>query len=326
MLKKMFLCVSLSLGLIYSSKSQVINFEDLSLPPDSFWNGSDFSGGFNSGIYASFPNNFVDYGGGVTAWDGFSYSNKLNDSLQDFNNMYSSYAGNQLVNSAIFGVSYNSINWTTNAVVPTEIAFTVPAVPQSIFITNSAYTALTIKNGDAFSKKFGGVSGNDPDWFKLDIIGYNDSLVTDTVHFYLADYRFSDSLQDYIVKEWTEINLSALGQITKLDFVLSSSDTGVYGMNTPAFFCFDNLNCNFITNVTENVNDLFNVYPNPTISKVYFNKEVNNLKIYNLSGEIIYSNYENVKSIDLTDVNSGIYFIKMNVDGIEVNKKIIKKL
>ncbi|OFX29396.1 MAG: hypothetical protein A2X08_12260 [Bacteroidetes bacterium GWA2_32_17] len=324
MLKKMFLCVSLSLGLIYSSKSQVINFEDLSLPPDSFWNGSDFSGGFNSGIYAHFPNNFIDYGGGITAWNGFSYSNKLNDSLQDFNNMYSCFAGLQLINSTVFGVSFNSIDWNTNAVIPTEVSFTVPAIPQSIFINNSAYTALTIRNGDSFSKKFGGISGNDPDWFKLDIIGYNDTLVTDTVHFYLADYSYTDSLMDYIIKDWTEVNLTTLGQITKLDFVLSSSDTGAYGMNTPAFFCFDNLNCNFITNVTENVNDLLDFYPNPTTAQVYFNKVVNNLKIYNLSGEVIYSKHGKVSSIDLTDFNSGIYFIKMNVDGVEINKKIIK--
>lgn len=325
MLKKMFLCVSLSLGLIYSSKSQVINFEDLSLPPDSFWNGSDFSGGFNSGIYAHFPNNFVDYGGGFTAWDGFSYSNKLNDSLQDFNNMYSCYAGQQLSSSSIFGLSFNSIDWNTNAVIPTEISFTVPAVPQSIWITNSTYAALTIKYGNSFSKIFGGTSCNDPDWFLLDIIGYNDTIVTDTVHFYLADYRFSDNLQDYIIKEWTEVGLSTLGQITKLDFVLSSSDTGSYGMNTPAFFCFDNLNGNFITKITNISTNLLSIYPNPTTDKVYFNKEVSNLTMCNLSGKIIYSNSHKINSIDLTSFDSGIYFIKMIVDGIEINKKIIKK-
>lgn len=325
MLKKILLSVSLSLGLIYSSKSQVINFEDLSLPPDSFWNGSDLSGGFNSGIYAHFPNNFVDYGGGITAWDGFSYSNKLNDSLQDYNNMYSCYAGHQLVNSSIFGVSYNLIDYNTNAIIPTEITFSVPMVPQSIWITNSTYAALTIKYGNSFSKIFGGASGNDPDWFKLDIIGYNDTVATDTVHFYLADYRFTNNFQDYIIKEWTEVNLSTLGQVTKLNFVLSSSDTGSYGMNTPAFFCFDNLNGNFITNVTTNNNVSFYIYPNPTTDKIFSNKDITDVKVYNVSGELIYSKQEKSKCIDLSQFNSGLYFIKMNVEGVEINKKIIKK-
>jgi hypothetical protein len=140
--------------------------------------------------------------------------------------MYSCFAGHQLVNSSIFGVSYNLIDFNTNAVIPTEISFTVPAVPQSIWITNSTYAALTMKYGNSFSKIFGGVSGNDPDWLRLDIIGYNNSSITDTVHFYLADYRFTDNVQDYIIKEWTEVDLSSLGQVSKLDFVLASSDTG----------------------------------------------------------------------------------------------------
>lgn len=239
--------------------------------------------------------------------------------------MYSCYDGHQLASSSIFGLSYNSIDWNTNAVIPTEISFIVPAICHSIYITNTAFTGLTIKNGDSYSKKFGGVSGNDPDWFLLDIIGYNNAIVTDTVHFYLADYRFVDNLQDYIIKEWTNIDLTILGQVTKLDFKLSSSDTGSYGMNTPAYFCFDNFNCDFITNVTENKSELINVFPNPTTDKIYFNKEVSNITICNLSGEVVYLKTENSKNIDISQLNAGIYFIKMTVDGVVINEKIIKK-
>lgn len=325
MLKKIVFCACIFCSIFYESKAQVINFEDLTLPPDSFWNGSDLNGWFNSGSYAHFPNNFVDYGGGFTAWDGFAYSNKVNDTLQDFSNMYSAFAGQQIVGSSIFALSYNALNYTTFETTPTEISFAVPTIPHSFWITNSSYAALTIKNGDMFCKKFGGVSGNDADWFRLDIIGYNGTTVTDTINFYLADYRFSNNIQDYITNEWTEVDLSLLGQITKIDFLLSSSDTGTYGMNTPAFFCFDNLNCTFITNVTEYSEAVLNIYPNPVTDKVFSTQEFNAVKVFNISGQMVYEYNGKSKFIDISNLNSGLYLFKINVDGKEVTHKILKK-
>ena len=100
-----------------------------------------------------------------------------------------------------------------------------------------------MKLGDAPpAKKFGGPSGNDPDWFKLTVIGYNpagDSVKS--VAFYLADYRFSNHSLNYIVSKWTSVDLTPLGKINKLTFRLSSSDNGAWGMNTPGYVCLDNL-------------------------------------------------------------------------------------
>jgi hypothetical protein len=61
------------------------------------------------------------------------------------------------------------------------------------------------------------------------------------VHFYLADYRFEDNAEDYIVKTWEWFDLSSLGRADSLMCTLGSSDTGMFGMNTPAYFCVDNL-------------------------------------------------------------------------------------
>jgi len=330
MLKKIVFCACLSSGIFQSKAQQVINFEDLSLPPDSFWNGSDMSGGFNSNV-AHFPNTFVDYGGGFTAWDGFAYSNKINDTLQNFTNMYSCFAGHQLSGSGIFGVSYNSFD-SNYQVIPTEITFSGDITPLSFWVTNSAFTALTIKNGDSFSKKFGGVSGDDPDWFRLDIICYNGAIVIDTFHFYLADYRFLNNAQDYIVKEWTEINLVS-AYVTKIAFLLSSSDTGAYGMNTPAYFCFDNLYWNMSINILENKSSVSYFYPNPTTGKVSVssgNSSISKIEIYNMFGEKVYTasplslGRAGDGLLDLSDFPSGIYFIKMKINGTETYQKIVK--
>ena len=60
--------------------------------------------------------------------------------------------------------------------------------------------------------------------------------------FYLADYRSTDSAHDYIVDDWTWVDLSGLGTVDRIEFTLSSSDVGSFGMNTPAYFAMDCLN------------------------------------------------------------------------------------
>jgi hypothetical protein len=103
------------------------------------------------------------------------------------------------------------------------------------YVTNNTYAVLSMKNGDGFAKKFG-----DGDWFKLVIEGFDKSdTSTGTVEFYLADFRTASS--PGILTEWTPVDLSSLGKVAAIKFDLQSSDTGQYGMNTPAYFCFDNL-------------------------------------------------------------------------------------
>ena len=64
---------------------------------------------------------------------------------------------------------------------------------------------------------------------------------TGDVTLYLADFRFGDNSQDYIIDAWTAVNLSSLGQVKTLEFSVSSSDTGDFGINTPTYFAIDNI-------------------------------------------------------------------------------------
>ena len=90
------------------------------------------------------------------------------------------------------------------------------------------------------SKKFGGSEGTDPDYFLLKIKGIGSTgEEVGVVEFALADYRFEDSASDYIVDQWTRVDLSSLVGARKLQFGLESSDVGEFGMNTPAYFALD---------------------------------------------------------------------------------------
>ena len=208
------------------------DFEDLELEVDAFYNGSDGAGSFTSGGF-SFSNTYTtsDYG---DYWSGFAASTMTDTETEGYTNQYSAITGTGALETGAYGVAYPDAN--------AEIQFEKTTV-SGFYITNSAYAYYSMLNGDGYAKKFGGEDGSDEDWFKLTVYGISEAGdTTGTVEYYLADFRSENSSEDYIVNDWEWIDLSSLGEIIKLRFSLSSTDVGDWGMNTPAYFCFDRLN------------------------------------------------------------------------------------
>lgn len=299
----------------FKSNSQTVaTFENLTLSIDTYWNGSDLSGGFTSGA-AFFTNRYdTAYGG---SWSGFAYSSKIDDTTSGYANQYSAITGEGYNSSSNYGIFYYSTYSPTS-----RIKITTDTV-MGFYITNSTWAALSMLNGDAFSKKFGGTTGNDSDWFKITISGYyNGSLLSNTVDFYLADYRFTDNFQDYIITNWTWVDLTSLGLVDSLEFTLSSTDVGTFGMNTPAFFCLDNFTTK--TNPAGIANrylkhDNISIYP--TLAQDYINIDIKNndinkykIEISDINGKVIYLN-DNCNSstiqVNVSDFSNGLYFIKL---------------
>jgi hypothetical protein len=211
--------------------AEIANFEDLSLDPNSYWNGSDGSGGFISGGAFSHNNYNFDW----HVWDGFAYSNITDTTTSGMAGQYNSIAGAGQGDSANYAVGF--VGW---AELPT-VTFNAAEL-DGLYVTNNNYAYYSMLNGDAFAKKFGGEDGNDPDWFLLTITGKDAcDVTTGTVEFYLADFRFENNGEDYIVDSWEYVELGSLGFVTKLEFSLSSSDAGPWGMNTPAYFVIDTI-------------------------------------------------------------------------------------
>ena len=240
-MKKLLLvaCLLLPVGGVFAG-STTVDFEDLTLSSESYWNGSDLSGGLTSNG-AWFSNNYNSTWG---SWDGFSCSNIHDVTNGSYENQYAAYSnlsapttGGGCGGGGNYAVVYVSA-WSG---LPTVNLSHTTTVSGGMF-TNTTYAALSMLNGDAFAKKFGGDTGDDPDWFALTITGY-DALngagnSTGSLTFYLADYRGDD---DWVLEDWTWFDLEALGEVRSLSFSLSSSDTGDSGINTPTYFAMDNL-------------------------------------------------------------------------------------
>lgn len=109
-------------------------------------------------------------------------------------------------------------------------------VPQSVMVCVNSYVYYTLLNGSDFSKKFG--LG---DYLVLEAHGVHPDGKESLGEFYLANIINPDDVASGIVTEWTEFDLSGLGICTGVYFTMRSSDSGQYGMNTPAYFCLDKL-------------------------------------------------------------------------------------
>jgi hypothetical protein len=201
----------------------VIDFEDLTLSAESYWNGSDGSGAFSSGG-ATFSNN---YNAQWESWDGFSYSNLTDHTTEGFAGQYSAIAGGGALNTDTYVIGYCS----AFAASPPTVTFSTTQTVTGVYVTNNNYAYYSMLKGDQFAKQF-----EEGDWFRLTITGKDaDGNVTGTVDFNLA--TGTD-----IVDTWEWIDLRSLGTVKSLEFTLSSSDTGEFGMNTPSYFAMDFLN------------------------------------------------------------------------------------
>ncbi len=317
--KVFFVAMWLFAGLIGNSQT-VVTFENLPLPDTGFWNGSDLSGGFSA--QNAFFVNYYDttYG----SWSGFAYSNHNDTVTAGYLNQYSAIAGSGVDSSDVFALCYVS-PWNAGNYIKFNNVGEQGVTVNGFYVTNNTYAYISMRDGDAYAKKFGGDDGNDPDWFKLTITGYKAGDLTGSVDFYLADYRFDDNSLDYIIKDWTWVDLTSLGSIDSIAFSLSSSDTGQYGMNTPAYFCVDNLTYTGETSVisTMAINPI-KIYPNPATNFIMFNKKVDEINIYNVSGKNILK-LNNIDYVNIKNLPKGIYLVKIKSENRIVIKKIVKK-
>ncbi|MCC6720935.1 MAG: DUF4465 domain-containing protein [Bacteroidia bacterium] len=220
----------------------ISTFETVKLQKKGYYNGDDMQKTFVNGhfIYR------LSYDSVWKSWSGIAITNHTDTITNSYNNEYSSITGQGYNGSKNYGVCYNS-----GTIICTE-----PTKLLGFYISNTTYTFNIIKSGSAFSKKFGGVNGNDTDWFRVKIVSFYKGKKNDSLYHYLADYRFSDNSKDYISKKWERVDLSVFDKFTdSLRISFESTDNGTWGMNTPAYMAFDDFNSSSKMNGFLNFND-----------------------------------------------------------------------
>ena len=207
-----------------------VDFEDINLAENSYDNGVGAEGKFKTGGFVFANDYHSDYGG---YWYGFSISTETSTAYASLADQYNSCVGTGAEGSKTYAVGY----YSAYAGIPMAItqAESKTFVPKSVCIANAAYAFSSMCKGDSYAKKF-----DETDWFKVTFIGKLNGTETGRVDIDLAK-------EGMLVFAWKTIDLSALGEVDEIGFDMTSSDTGAWGMNTPAYFCLDN----FVAEVTE---------------------------------------------------------------------------
>ena len=213
-----------------TAPAYLIDFEAPFLGLNGAINRASDQGGFDQGA-AFFPNNYnteFDFWSG-----GWALSGQTDSVTSGFANALSAVTGSGQAGSLQYAVGQQ------NAVMKLRgLAQGRPV--QGLYVTNTTYAHNSMRDGDQFAKAFGGPDGTDPDFFRLTIRKYlNGNLQADSVVVMLADYRFEDDAEDFILDTWTFVDLQELGPADSLLFTLASSDVGDFGINTPLFFAID---------------------------------------------------------------------------------------
>jgi hypothetical protein len=289
------------------SAQTVADFEDFNLSPGQHLNDASPATAFQSGSI-ELPN---AYDPEFNFWSGWSISADTNRTTPGFSNQFSAIPGKGALNSTTYGVGYIFdpivIRLQPNAIGKPMIG---------LFITNSTYSYLSMRDGDPFAKKFGGETGDDPDFLMVTFKKYAEGLLsTDSVNVYLADYRFVDANMDYILSNWTYVDLTALGQMDSLSMQMRSSDNGVFGMNTPAYVCVDQVTTDDLQFAEIQKKSISNLQlkPNPVSDRLFFEVDKDGpLVITNIEGLVIWSQYLAAGSHDVSVAGwpQGAYVIK----------------
>ena len=232
-------------------------FEDVQLGSNGIWQPPYGSNEMSSGGWIFTNNTQNGY------WGGFTASNRTDLNQSGLDAQYTAASGCGYDGSTQYAVAY-TMGVQTDVYAADGQSHTVTGC----YVTNDLWTYQDILQGGYGEPPYGGTSGNDPDWFKVTATGKNASgQVVGTLDFYLADYRFANNEEDYVLNTWEWFDLSPLGNVATISFSLSSSRGSGYNMITPAYFCMDNFNGGgaapdlppYIVNPVQDV--VFNEYP-----------------------------------------------------------------
>ena len=252
------LLLSLTLFLaMFAFAQDPATFEDVQLGSNGIWQPPIGSNEMSSGGWLFTNNTQNGY------WGGFTASNRTDLNQSGLDAQYTAASGCGYDGSAQYAVAY-TMGVQTDVYATDGQLHTVTGC----YVTNNLWAYQDMLQGGYGEPPYGGSTGNDPDWFKVTATGKNASGQTvGTLDFYLADFRFANNEEDYILDAWEWFDLSPLGNVATISFSLSSSRGSGYNMITPAYFCMDNFNGGgtapdlppYIVNPVQDV--VFNQYP-----------------------------------------------------------------
>ncbi|MDD6552387.1 MAG: DUF4465 domain-containing protein [Prevotellaceae bacterium] len=258
-----------------AADDNTVTFEDVTLGADTIMAMTDGANAFENNGFEFNYNYYPDW----SYWSGFCVTGKHDTSFKDYHDQYNSCLGHGYDGSNNYAVVYPQGEKIAVKDGKTTIS--------GFYVAANAYLQNAILVGDGMTT--GAFSTGD--WYRVDVIGYDDDTPTDTVSYYLADYRSETEANHYYVKDWTWLDLSKLGEVSAISFRLSSSRNNSYGMTTPGYFLMDNFNGSY-DGTSKSLSAIDNTAT--AIATISRRETTKDAPVYNLAGQRVGRDYKGV--------------------------------
>lgn len=211
--------------------------------------GVDFEFGLNSGVYSTYTDLFnggmflsqwnyrTDKAGTTAGW-WENYTNQCsvyNTASTDGANKGAGADGSNTF-AVINGYGQTAASFGFSAGAEYEVS--------SMMICPTSYNYGMLANGNPMGNDGGKSIKEAKGWFKVLAYGYdaqgNAVNGGKPLEKYICDYRTPASTVE-LFSTWQTWDLSALGKVNKIKIDFDGSDTGQWGLNTPAYICIDNI-------------------------------------------------------------------------------------
>jgi hypothetical protein len=125
-------------------------------------------------------------------------------------------------------------------------------------------------------------------------------------------------------------NTSVVGDLTNgTTYYVRVSDDGTARAQAPGSFTLMVSESTSLSTAEFNTEALFAYYPNPVNDNLTLKaqKEISNVSVYNMLGQEVYRNAPNSVDnlVNMSDLQSGAYFVKVTIDNVTETIKVIKK-
>lgn len=294
---------------------------------NGMWEGTydDDETEIESQVFSFVHNSMGDY----NTWWGFTASNSADNTRQTNTMTY------QFSNMAKGGIVLNEDGTiktdsygapVTSAEMPYLVAFAMTGFSQhpadmtfttdkdyeivGAYFNLNSYPYYSIEYGDSFARAF-----NNGDKFTLVVHGVTPQDEERTVEVDLASYANGNLT---INRGWTYVDLSDLGVVNQIWFSMTSTDSGAYGMNTPAYFCMDKLM------VREASQDSAASVHTPK-TKITYNRDTHTViltgetfaMVYDQTGRCVMSVADS-DSFSIEHLSAGVYIIKSGDNKLKI--------
>lgn len=286
---------------------------------------------FDEFMFRHLPSNTSWWG---SSWEGFTVSQSQDNEL-GHNDGYLRQWGNMAQGGVagkgtpyILGYySYYNHYSSSDKTSPTTILMRNGAecIMQGTYINLTAYSANVVLFGDAGT-------GSAP-------FATNDSLVliaqgldetgkiieNSSVRKALADYRNTKTNNWRLNQEWEWMDLTALGKVYGVSFIMESSDNGSFGPNTPTYFALDGLSA-VPTGTTTSVESTLKAEATIAVmgrELTVVSSQISNLVVLDLQGAVVLQTIaeEGTTNINLQNLATGIYIVRLG----DLTRKVVIK-